>query len=78
VPLNHPPSLGQERPGQKATLILFADGSELLVHWDGRYEVSGVETGDRVTVYCPNGRRFYFSWRIIDSIEHQQAEEEYS
>lgn len=69
----HTQILGGENAGQAWTRIRFADKSELLVHWDGNFEVAGLGHRGVVTVYCRDGRRLHFSGRIIDMIEHQEA-----
>lgn len=72
----HTQILGEKIPNRAWTLVRFTDKSELLVHWDGRFEVSGVHNDGVVTVYCPDGRRLHFSRHIIDMIEHQECQDD--
>jgi hypothetical protein len=61
---------------QSSTLIRFLDGSMLVVNWDGRYEVSGMHSGEIVIIYCPYGRRLHIPWHRIDMIDHREREED--
>ena len=66
--------LGEDNfSGRAHTLIRFVDGSELMVHWDGRHSVAGLADTGPVIVYCPNGRRLHIPWHRIDIIDHQDG-----
>lgn len=68
--------LGREDATYKVTTIDFADGSDLRVNWDGRYEVSGLYGTNPVLIYCPNGRKIIIPWHRIDQIHHYEPTED--
>ena len=68
--------LGGENHNQPWTRITFVGGSVLVVHWDGRYSVSGLGGDPVIIVYCPQGRRLHFPLHSIGMMEHQERLED--
>ena len=62
--------LGVAGRDRQWTRITFTDDSQILVHWDGRYEVSSLWGEAPVAIHCPNGTRIIFPWHRIAMIEH--------